>query len=314
MENQVKTTPKDFFLWLGAIIALYVSAVSLLTLFFEYIDILFADPLTTYYDPFSTGIRVAIASLIIIFPLYIYLTRILNRGIRLEPGKKDIWVRRWLLYFTLFAAGVTIVIDLIVLINTFLGGEEITTAFVLKVISILVVIGGAFWYYLHDIRGTWEKNEKTSKLVGGIVGLVVLFSVVGGFFIMGSPQDQRLYRFDQEKISDLQNIQWQIISYYQSKDAVPEALSDLEDPLVGFILPVDPQTEEEYGYQVTGPLSFDLCATFNKESRGDYEKGARPVYVGVDDSGNWTHDAGEVCFPRTIDPERFPLLKETLIR
>ena len=123
MENtpiKPKVTPKDFFLWLGAMVALYVSVISLLTLYFQYINHLFPDALNYYVDPYSGAIRSAIASLIVITPLYIFLTRLLNKEIREHAEKKELWVRRWLIYITLFVAGITLAIDLIFLINTFL--------------------------------------------------------------------------------------------------------------------------------------------------------------------------------------------------
>ena len=102
---------------------------------------------------------------------------------------------------TLFIAGITIVVDLIVLINTFLGGE-LTTRFVLKVLAVLIVIGGAFLYYFYGLRGKWEVEEKTSIMIGWIVSVVVLISIISGFFIIGSPQTQRLLRLDQTKVND----------------------------------------------------------------------------------------------------------------
>ncbi len=315
----MKTTPKDFFLWIGIIITLYVSAVSLLTLLFQYIDVLFGDVIkSAFYDPFSGAIRFAIASLIVIFPLYIYLTRIINKDIRQNSAKKEIGVRKWLIFLTLFVAGVTIIVDLIVLINTFLGGEEMTYGFILKVLSVLVIMGGVFMYYLYDLRGVWENSEKTSKMIGGIVSALVLSTIIGGFFIIGSPQSMRDIRYDQDKISGLRSIQRQIISFYQQKGELPLKLEDLEDPLVGFNLPKDSQTEKSYKYEVVEGLTFKLCADFNKESRGyeeDIEKliqldGNSLNFRRVFDDENWAHGAGEVCFKRTIDPDKFPQIKE----
>jgi hypothetical protein len=309
---KVKTSPKDFFLWFATIIALYVSAVSLLALLFEYIDILFANPLTSYVDPYSGAIRLAIASLIIIFPLYVYLTRVLNQDIRMHPEKKDIGVRKWLIFLTLFGAGVTIIIDLIVLINTFLGGEEVTVGFILKVLSVLVVIGGVFLYYLNDLKGMWEQKKQTSQVIGIIVSLAVLVAVVGGFFIIGSPSTQRLARIDEQKVQNLSEIQWQIVNFYQQKERLPESLVEMEDPLTSFIQPKDPQTGASYTYTRDGVETFTLCATFNVESRG-YTSGSRvplpaePLLYGID--ANWTHGEGETCFARTIDPDKFPPLK-----
>ncbi len=318
----MKTTPKDFFLWIGVIITLYISSISLLTLLFQYIDVLFEDSLkNAFYDPYSGAIRFAIASLIVIFPLYIYLTRLVNKEVRQNPEKKDIGVRKWLIFLTLFVAGVTIIIDLIVLINTFLGGEELTFGFILKVLSILVVIGGVFLYYFYDLKGKWETSKKLSQSIGAGVSVLVVAVIVLGFFIMGSPQSMRDIRFDQDKLRDLSNIQWQIINHYQQKEQLPNKLVDLEDPLVGYILPEDSQTGKAYGYEVMGELTFKLCADFNKESR-EYE----PTDTGgiaqqnvwsrsleyryaIDDK-NWSHGVGETCFERTIDPDTFQPFKE----
>ena len=320
MEKQVKTSPKDFFLWVAAIAALYVSVVSMVTLLFQYIDKLLGDPLTYFYDPYSGAIRMAIASLIIIFPVYVWFTRMLNKDIRINPEKKDLWVRRWVLVLTLFIAGLTMVVDLIVLINAFLGGEALTAAFVLKVLKVLIVAGGAFMYYLKDIRGDWEKKEKQSVMIGYVVAALVLITIVSGFFIIGSPQEQRELRFDQEKVSGLQDIQYQVTNYWQQKGALPANLEALEDPLTGFSLPKDPQTNEGdqyvYKYRVVSNASrtFELCAVFNRESPAGVSTVNRYYYPGDAGGEYWKHDAGEKCFERTVDPDKFPPIKEALIR
>lgn len=318
-----KVTPKDFFLWIAAIAALYVSTISLLALWFAYIDRLVGTT-NAYIDPFSTAMRIAVASLIIIFPLYLFFTRILHKEIRLDASKKELWIRRWLLVLTLFGAGVTMVIDLIVLLNTFLGGEELTVAFLLKVISVLVVVGVVFWYYLGEVRGTWEKEEGTSKSIAGFAVLVALASVVAAFFIIGTPRELRLMRYDQEKVYALQNIQSQVITYWQQKQTLPKTLEDLKDPLSGFTVPVDPQSAEDakfaYEYRPTGNKNFEVCATFNQQSIGsekDQATLARPAYpVGYygPDNEYWTHTAGRVCFSRSIDPERYPPFQKPVLK
>ena len=98
-----RLTPKDFVLYLATMIFLYTSVFSLLALLFEYINILFPDALQ-YVDPYSTGIRFSIATLIIIFPLYLFLTRVLNNDVRKNPAKRDLGFRKWLMYLTILIA------------------------------------------------------------------------------------------------------------------------------------------------------------------------------------------------------------------
>lgn len=302
VPTRAKVTPKDFFLWLGAMAALYVSAISLILLVHQYINVYFPNELA-YYADYSSSIRFAIASLVVVFPIFIVLMRLIHSDIRRTPEKKDLWVRRWLVFITLFFAGATIAGDLVALIYTFLNGD-LTTRFVLKALTILAVLGGGFWYYLEELKGTWEKQEGTSKMIGGAVTLVVLVSIVAGFFIIGSPETQRLTRLDEQKINDLASIQSQITYYWQQKQALPDSIDTLQDPLLGYIAPRDPQTGEAYTYETTGPMSFRLCATFNLPTSPTADTSTLYRY-GIQNE-NWKHDAGEQCFDRTIDPELFP--------
>ena len=102
------------------------------------------------------------------------------------------------------------------------------------------------------------------------------------------------------------------MSFWQNKGTLPGHLSDLNDSLRGVTVPRDPQnTDEEYGYAVQGPLAFELCATFSLPTRGDSNKKTTPIPVSPYYGGqvNWDHGAGRVCFARTIDPERYKLVK-----
>ena len=314
MENiKIHITPKDFFLHIGAMIALYVSAFSLLALLFGYIDSLLPDNLNFHSIDFSSGtIRFSIASLIIIFPTYLVLTKILNKDIRRNPEKKNLWIRKWLIYFTLFVSGITIIVELIRLINEFLGGD-LTTQFELKIMAVLVVTGAVFGYYVYDIKGKWEREVKKAKMIGWITAFVVFVAIVSGFFIIGTPQSQRLARFDRQKINDLQNIQWQIVNFWQNKERLPENLSELGDPISNFIIPIDSQTEEQYGYNVISEFTFELCADFNKESTEQSNTNirvAKPFGGPSIENSNWAHKEGKVCFERTIDPDLYPIRKD----
>lgn len=310
--DKPKVSPKDFFLWAGAMVSLYGSVIALITLLFEYIDHSFPDVLNSYADPFSGSIRFAMATLIVLVPVAIILMRIIRSEIAREPTKNELWVRRWALVLTVFLAGAAVVGDLITLINYFLGGE-ITTRFILKVAALLLVSGGVFLHFLADLRGYWTANPVRAKTVGVGAGIVVFVAIVSGFFIVGSPNEMRTLRLDNQRVQDLQNIQWQIVNFWQQKEKLPASLKEAEDPISGYTMPVDPETHAAYGYQITGPLSFKLCATFGAEGSGDLYgnpslSAASEPAAGAD---SWQHQAGEQCFERTIDPERYPPYSKT---
>ena len=325
IETKIKTAPKDFFVFIGAMAALYASAVSLINLLFEIINALFPDPLSFSYDNFSSGMRWSIASLIIVFPIYIFLSRFINKDLAANFLKKNLGIRKWLTYLTLFVAGVTIITDLILLINTFLGGE-ITARFAFKVLSVLVVAGTVFAYYLYDLKRDVGQKSNKMKLLAWAVSFAVLASIVGGFFIMGSPFTLRMKRFDERRVSDLQNIQYQIVNFYQRKGSLPNNLDELKDPIAGFNIPLDPDSAVSYGYEKVADspigeagLSFKLCADFSLGSDMQIDsKGATrptPIFLGDNFSinENWQHQKGAVCFDRKIDKDLYPILKNQKI-
>jgi len=308
-----KTSPRDFFLWAGAVIALYGSVISFIALLFEYVNHAFPDPLAYWGDPYGGAVRAAMAGVIVLVPTTLVLLRIIRKTIEKEPGKADIWVRRWALVLTVFIAVATILIDLITLITTFLGGD-LTARFGLKVAVVLLVAAGVFMHFLADLKGYWIANGKKASLVGAGVGVLALAAVVSGFFIIGSPSDIRALRYDERKVGDLQGIQYQVVNYYQQKGEVPESLDFLNDPISSYMVPTDPETGAAYTYEKTGTLSFQLCADFNRPTPDTRGQGSYPMrdmaHPGMGMDENWQHGEGQACFARTIDPERYPLFEK----
>jgi hypothetical protein len=302
-----RTTPKDFFLHLGVIVALYAVVIALINLLFRVINVAF--PQISQWDYYSSSsISFPVATIIIFFPLLILVSVFVNKSYEANPAKKQIWVRRWLLVLTLFVAGIVLAGDLVTLVYYFLDGRELTTAFVLKILSVLVVAAAVFGYVLEDLRD--RLNSSKRKIWTIVVGVLLLAAIIAGFSVIGSPKTQRLIRYDEQKIYDLQSIQDQIVNYWQLKQSVPTSLEDLKDPISGFSIPVDQQTNIGYDYRKTGGLSFEICAEFNLPSRGSEPKSIAIRYpeFGLEPE-NWQHEAGKHCFVRTIDPERYPLIK-----
>jgi cytochrome c biogenesis factor len=220
--DKPKTTPKDFFLWAGAMVTLYGSIISFINLLFGYINYVYPIAATNYYySPYDSGISYWMASFIIFGAATILLLRVIHSTIHKDPTRADIWVRRWALYLTLFIAGITILGDLIVLLNVFLSGEDITTRFMLKVAVVLLVAAGAFMHFLADLRGYWSAQPMRANSVAAAVSLVGILTIAAGFFIVGTPWQARQYRLDEQRVGDLQNLQSEILSFYQQKQALP---------------------------------------------------------------------------------------------
>ncbi len=307
MDNKPKNTPKDFFIYFGVMLTLYVSVGAVLALWFSYIDFLYPDQLYAYYDFYSSSIRSYIAMLLIIFPAFMALSWYASKQLIEAPEKRELPVRKWLLFLTLFVAVASVLGDMVALIDTFLGGE-LTTRFILKVLAVLVVAGSVVAYYGLDLRGVTARKPKILRFFTIGAALAILMSMVAGFFITGTPSTQRGLRFDQTRIMDLQSIQWQIVTYWQQKDVLPVKLSDLNDPITNYSVPHDPETGAEYVYKNTGGRSFSLCSTFVKDG-GSNSAYAYPKAIGVMDGDNWQHTPGYQCFERTIDPDRYPPIK-----
>lgn len=326
MSMNTKTTPKDFFLHLGATVALYVAAGALINLSFSVINYFLPDALAGYF--YANSVAWPISMLIVLIPVLYILEWLINRDIARMPEKADLWIRKWRIYLTIFLAVVLFGGDLIALINTYLNGE-ITARLVYKVILILLVAGSVGKYYSFSIYTShrWSRMIRRANAWFGII--LVIVAIILGFVAVGSPAKQRALRFDSQRINDLSNIQWRIINYWQQKEKLPVALTDINDTISGFIVPTDPETEVSYEYSikgtsnqksVSGDLSFELCATFGEKSqdlegKGEFGRGGGMMYptVGYDSSISypypggsndvWTHEEGRTCFDRTIDPD-----------
>ncbi len=309
-----KITAKDFFLHIGVIVALYVFAISFLSFMFDIINYAFPDRQAFYGDPYSSSMRFALSTLMVSFPILILLLKVLYKDLFNNKEKREMTIRKWLIYLTLFVTSLTIAIDVIYLINTFLGGE-ITSRFILKALTIFVVAGGILWTTLSDLRGVFFEKPRARTLAISIASIIVLVSVIGGFLVIGSPSSIRDLRDDNQRLMDLQNIQYQILNNYQTKGSLPQSLAELSDPISGYIVPVDPKTELEYEYRTltsTSTLNFELCSTFAKNSTDLKGRGEGIAYTSemyIDPafgSDNWKHEAGRACFTRSIDPLKYP--------
>ncbi len=305
-----KASAKDFFLHLGAMVGLYTVAVSFINLLFKVINKAFPEVGASVYGwGAGSEISLPVATLIVFFPIFVFLSRMVHKIYIENPAKKDLAIRKWLTYITLFVAGIALAGDLVTVLYKFLDGQDLTAAFFLKALTVLLVAGIVFWFYIQDIR---DKVSASSRKIWSMgVGIIILVAIILGFSVLGSPQSQRLIRYDNQKVTDLQNIQYQVISYWQMNGKLPTSLSDMSAAQPYNIIPKDPQSQTTYEYQKTDVMDFNLCAEFNKENMtNNLYYGDGMVRVGIKgniiQNDNWNHPAGRACFSRVIDPVAFP--------
>ncbi len=308
MKSLPRSTAKDVFSHLLAVVTLYVGVISFITLLFQYVNVKFPDALNDYYVGSLDIIRGAMAALIVVWPCYLLISWFINKERQQEPGTESA-IRKWLLYLTLFATAIAMIVDLVTLVNYFLNGE-ITARFILKVLAVLVTVGAVFWYELWELKHEAKQATKVYKMAGITSVIVLVGAIVGGFLLVGTPAMQRQVRFDDQRVNDLSNIQYEVTNYYQQKQKLPATLDDLRSDLNGFSSPIDPETNAAYEYSTSAPLTFSLCATFDQATvHGTDSRLSAPYPYGQ----NWDHAAGRVCFERTIDPALYPPLAAPVI-
>lgn len=302
MEN----TAKNFALQLGSLITLYVSIGALITLLLSVITVLYPDQASMpwEYESASSAIRFTIAMLIVFFPAYLVLTRLVNVIRRTEHGTY-LTLTKWLIYLSLLVGGGVLLGDLVAILNSFLEGE-LTMRFALKAVTVLLVTGTAFIYYLLDARGYWQAHEQNSLYYGAVVSCAVILSLVTGFMHTQTPGEVRDVNLDSRQVTDLQNIQYQIQSYAMLNGALPKTIAEAYGALA---IPEAPDERTPYTYALLDAERFELCAEFASEpivSNGYYNSGmgmyAEPLSIKNPD--DWNHGKGKWCFTRILNPQK----------
>jgi hypothetical protein len=290
---------REAFFHLLTFAAFYASVIAVVLLLFRYINRLFPDPAMLERSGTweLSAIRWSLAFVIVSFPLFLWLSRVLLREMRVHPERSWSGTRRWLTYLTLFLASIALGGDVITLVFRLLEGE-LTARFVLKALVVLVIAGLAFVYYFFSLRMPVERRGTTRmhRAFAGAASGVVLFTIVWGFAIAGSPGTARLHRFDERRVDDLQTIHTEIENVclgggrYRSPGErqllrpLPATLEEVANSAKRRRPNIrDPETGEAYGYEVLTETSYRLCARFRFARDEEHD----PV---------WNHQSGRHCF------------------
>ncbi len=311
------------FVLLGIIVA------ALITLFFEIINNFFPDPLFGEKAS-SEAIHYAIASLVIGFPLYYFSLKLWLGNFRKEEGKRESSLTKAFTYLVLLVASIAIVIDLIFSLYSFLQGE-MTWRFFLKALTILVLSGGIFGFYVMERRLVqYQKRVPRNvyfSFAWGCLGMI-LFGIALGFFVAGSPSTARKRAFDDRRSSDLESLSTCINDYAQRSQKFPDSLESLSQS--AFLSYCgngrDPETGKPYEYRVVTAFSLDpnalnpdaktvwegvyeLCADFSLKSSGQmFQDGGMSSVIALPDpdTGWYSHSEGRNCKTKTVSVSVFP--------
>lgn len=307
MNDEVaKSSPWDVFIHLLAVIALYVSVYAAITLLLEFVELGLPDSLDQGADP-RDYVRYCVALLVIFFPTYCWAWRSIERDLATNPGKRRLWTRTYPLYLTLFLAGLLALGDFVCLLYFYMSGD-LTSRFVLKVLSVLVVAAGVFFFYRDTLRREPGPLPRATRIFAYAAEVFAVVLTVGGLIAAGSPNGARLAGQDLRRLRDLESIQKSVVDYWKDKGELPDSLDQLKDDIAGYSPERDPDSFESYGYRKTATTSFELCSNFALKD-SDAMKRLDPWRQDSTTSTAWNHDAGHYCFARTIDPARYPAKK-----
>ncbi|MBV8170459.1 MAG: hypothetical protein JO219_00850 [Candidatus Eremiobacteraeota bacterium] len=277
---------RDAFYYLLAFITLGCWTVALVLLADQYVDHVIPDvlgyPLTG--SSFRSEVAGQLATLIIAYPLFLLISRLIAVEVARRPEALESGVRKWLTYIALVITAVTLLGDAVWFLTSFLTGD-LTARFAWKAIVLFVVAAGVFSYYLATVR-TARVAPWRDRLYATISSVVVVLALVLGFTAAGTPSKQRELGMDEVRMNRISSIAADV-SIYWTQSAPRENERHLPRSL--FVLPgepssrEDPQTSQPFEYHPGILGKYSVCAVFDDAS----EKGGSP---------EWAHPAGRHCF------------------
>jgi hypothetical protein len=272
---------REAFLYLLSFAMLAVWSAALVSLADQLIEHAYPSNLSPFgYEYSRQSVALQLASLIVAFPIYLWIQRLLAREMASRPETIDSGVRKWLTYIALVIAAATLVGDAVGTLSTYLGGD-LTARFVFEALVLLVVAGGIFWYYL----GTVREDVLTSagnRILGIAATCGVVLAIILGFTGIGSPSHQRDVSADQQRVQNLGLIASLITSQTErGTKPLPKSLREITASSSSIR---DPISNDLYGYIPVDDQRYRLCAVFATDDRLEQQY------------DTWRHPAGRYCY------------------
>jgi hypothetical protein len=293
---------KDAFFYLIAFITLGIWAIQLGALVFNAIDRIFPNAALDSVNSFWMIRSMAneLASIIVAFPLFLLVSRGIVRGVQRQPERLESPVRKWLTYIALILTASTMIGDAVTFLAYLLRGD-LNVRFVLKVLTILVISGGVFAYYLDSLRRDRISSARNRAFAFAALA-VVAFGLTLGFVQVGLPAVQRSVSEDARRLYDLSSLAHAMFVRWRQSDsqksfALPSTIEDLPATgIAGTASLLDPVTRQRYSYYPLHGTAYRLCATFSRPSPAEVPH-------------KWKHPAGSYCFALDAS-EDVPLMQK----
>jgi hypothetical protein len=281
---------KYAFYYLLSLVALIFTALSVGMIAFGIIDKSVSDALS--YGSLDGQFKFATSALFIAGPIFYLISYLINKGLRSGDLDKDSGVRRWLTYFIILVSSLIILGVFIGIMNSFLSGE-VTTSFILRMLSMIVIAALVFSFYFYDIK---RDNVKEKNIVVRIffiaTAVLVLAAFVSAWFFIESPKTARAKKLDQQLISNIYSLESAVNSYYEKTKMLPENSEQLKNNTDLFLDAksfVDSETGKSIDYKKTSDKTFEFCAEFRTNSFDDNSNRGYTGPVGKN------HKAGYQC-------------------
>ncbi len=270
---------RDAFLYLLAFSTLATWACALGSLWFHLLEYWLPDAVMNSFPyNFRATVTWQVASILVALPAYFVAMRLIVNETRINPERLESGVRKWLTYIALLVTAGGLVSDLVCFLDYFLSGE-LTLRFVLKCVTVLIICGSIFWYYLDFLQGSMRNRSFAAlALAAGIASCCL------GVFISGTPGVQRHIEADDRRVQDLRTI----AGILHDMTALPKSLSEI--PARPGLRLTDPETGRPFEYSPKSLRDYELCATFSAASAPDTVRYS---------SGFWSHPKGRACFAFT---------------
>jgi len=206
-----------------------------------------------------------------------------------------------------------IIWQIIQLFMGFLNGALVVRFIVhtLITLAIAVAVLGYQWWHLRHFSSPSPRIGLGFRVFEWVVFVVAAASVVGSFFIIGSPAERRARNLDSTRIERLNGIQGAVQQYYGFKGGaghqkLPVNLDQLIADATIFIAPdglIDPATKQRFEYKVTSAKAYELCAAFDTVFSKDSDSETTSIERVTEPASSaqrFYHGVGRTCFPITV--------------